>query len=230
MKHLFLFAAMGFLAIASAAHAQQMMIGVRGGANFANEAWNDPGNTQSVSVKPGVIGGAEFDYALDRFLAISFDVLYDQKGAYYRSTDGIYNQDSAAWTTGYLEVPLLAKVSFGRGAINPYLFAGSSIGFLLSNVEKLHTYRSTFVPDGVGGLYPVDTTADIADSTTKIDFSIVAGAGISFRFPTGPVLFFDAAYAYGLTNIDNYYWDKIYGISMFSRDIRLAAGILFPIK
>jgi hypothetical protein len=41
---------------------------------------------------------------------------------------------------------------------------------------------------------------------------------------SGPMLFLDADCWYGLTNL--YEW---YGGATYSRDLRLAAGILFPI-
>ena len=141
--------------------------------------------------------------------------------------DGPSASGTADWTSSYLEIPLLAKVSFGEGAVRRYLFAGPSIGFMLSNFEKLHNTGYRPFPYGVG---VNDTTVDITDSTTKIDFSIVAGAGISLKLASGTELFLDAGYAFGLTNTDNYYYDKASGLNIYSRDIRLAAGVLFPIN
>ena len=74
-----------------------------------------------------------------------------------------------------------------------------------------------------------DTVANITDSTAKFDISIIAGAGVSITLASGLELFLDAGYAFGLNNIDYYYADKTKGYYIYSRDIRIAAGILFPI-
>ncbi len=214
-----------FLLLASASYAQTMMIGARGGVNLANEAITKTLYPENTAFLAELLGGGQLDYQFSNTWALSLQLLYDQKGAHIDMGPGYSN-----WTTSYLELPLLVKMSFGSGALRPYLFAGPSIGYLLSNIQHIHTNGSYFVPDGVGAWYPIDTAADITDSTAKIDFSLIAGAGLSLQLASGTALFFDAAYAYGFINSDNYSWDKADGISVYSRDIRLAAGVLFPLN
>jgi Outer membrane protein beta-barrel domain len=230
MKKLLFYFSIGFLAIfyATIGNAQQMMIGARAGVNLASEKYDNISSDESILIKPGLLAGGQFDYWFDKSWAISIQLLYDKKGAHSDWND--HYGSHADWTISYIEVPILAKLSFGNGAVRPYIFAGPSIGFLLSNIEKLHTYGSTSIPDGAGVGYPIDTTANITDSTAKIDLSIVAGLGISINLPSGPQLYLDAAYAFGLINTDNYSWDKAYGIYVYSRDIRIAAGVLFPLN
>jgi hypothetical protein len=232
MKKLFFISFVGFFALPNLSSAQQMMIGARGGLNFANEAYTNLPNGESISGRTLMLVGGQFDCWLNRSWAISLQVLYDQKGANSSMNEGVYPPATAAWNASYFEIPLLAKVSFGGGVVRPYIFVGPSVGFLLSNNEKFQFYSGgTSIPNGLGTFGRlVDTMANITDSTAKIDLSIVAGAGISFTFDSGMQLFLDASYAYGLNNIDDYSWDKDYGISVYSRDIRLAAGVLFPLN
>lgn len=208
-----------FVLTSTAAYGQTMMLGVRGGVNIANQEWTGTSSKTSlanISWRPGVLAGGQFEYQIDDSWVASIQFLYDQKGA-HSDQFGLANGPLPGpddWAISYIEIPLLAKVSFGNreGAVRPYFFAGPSIGFLLSNIE---THNAM--------------TANITDSTAKIDFSIVAGAGISHTLSSGTMIFLDAGYAFGLINTDNYYYDKVNGLSIYSRDIRIAAGILFPL-
>jgi hypothetical protein len=233
VKRLFIIAAFGILTAASTAHAQQMMAGVRWGVNFANEHYSTLPPIENISGRTLGFAGGEFDYRVNNLFGLSIQLLYDQKGAradmvVSNGPPGYYG--TADWTTNYLDVPLLLKLSYGSGDIRPYIFAGPSVGFLLSNTETLQTSGTYSIPNGFGAKYRIDTTANISDFMEPIDISIVAGAGIALTLPTGQKLFVDAAYAYGLTNSDNYSWDNDAGIYVYSRDIRLAAGILFPLN
>ncbi|HEX5317131.1 MAG TPA: outer membrane beta-barrel protein, partial [Candidatus Kapabacteria bacterium] len=116
-------------------------------------------------------------------------------------------------------------------SVHPYLFAGPSIGFLLRNKEVVSSYLTHFFPGiWIHDSTAIDTTADITDSTARVELSIIAGGGISFNFESGIQLFVEAGYAFGLTNIDHYPSDEQYDDYIYSRDIRLAAGILFPLN
>ena len=234
MKKYFSFFFLGFLVISYSAtgHAQQMMIGVRGGVNFANEKYdNPPSDGESISGRTLLLAGGEFDYWFSNSWALSIQLLYDEKGAH---ADKLYftteespdiNYGTGDWTTTYLEIPLLVKVRFGNDAIRPYLFAGPSIGYLLSNTLRLQATGGMNIPNELGVTYQVDTTGSTTDYTNKIDVSLVAGAGISWKLVQGSEFFLDASYAFGLTNSD-----QESGISVYSRDIRLAAGVLFPLN
>jgi len=214
MKKLLVFSFLGFFAVPSLASAQQIMIGGRAGVNLGSQNWT---YNISQSIKPGILGGFEADMSLNPSWAASIQLLYDQKGTHadhFGLADGPL-PPPADWTMNYIEVPLLAKLKLGYTgkSIQPYFFAGPSIGFLVSNIEKRYA-----------------TTVNITDSTAKIDFCLSGGAGLSISLSSGTILFLDAGYAFGLTNTDNYYYDKEDGISIYSRDIRLAAGVLFPIR
>ena len=87
-----------------------------------------------------------------------------------------------------------------------YLFAGPTIGFLVSNASS----------DGF----------ELLDSAKSIDFGLEFGAGVSL--PVGAkTIYFEGRYALGLANIhddsDNFITD------MKTRGIRFMAGLTFLI-
>jgi hypothetical protein len=242
MKDILAIFVVGFFTISFAigGYAQTTMIGARVGVDLANQEYENLPTGMTTSWKPGILVGGQLDHWFNHSWALSVQLLYDQKGVhsdmngYASPVNGLSSLgtsiSTADWTISYLEVPLLAKLSFGHGTLRPYIFAGPSIGFLLSNREKLHQIGTYNFPYGVGANYTIDTTANITDSTAKIDISIIVGAGISVALSSGIALFADAAYAFGLTNIDKYYEDSENDIYIHSRDIRIAAGVLFTIN
>ena len=216
-------------------HAQMTMIGFRGGVNLANQHYENLPDGESIFSRMLPMGGAEFDFRFTNSLDLSLQILDDQKGAHAEMVskyDGgsAYATGMADWTISYLEVPIIVKIFITNSIVRPYFFAGPSVGFLLSNIERLKT-SGVYLINGIYDTSSTDTvvTVNISDSTSKIDFSIIAGAGLSIKLNSGLELFVDAGYAFGLTNIDNYFADKAKDHYIYSRDIRIAAGILFPI-
>ena len=217
----FLFGAIAFIAVQS--DAQSVYIGARVGANLANEAIT-PNEWSTTSIQPGFIIGGQIDIPLSGFLTLSVQIDYDQKGSneVRDLVNGSYGYDTESLTYNYLEIPILLKASFGSGPIKPFLFAGPSVAFFLSGTDKIRSTGSfIFLPP-----HHVDTTVSVqASNINSPDFSAIFGAGISFHLNSGPLLFFDASYALGLVNIDNTDDE----LTIKSRDIRIAAGALFPI-
>ncbi|SRR5579883_490460 len=200
-----------FSACSSGSASAQPMIGGRIGINIGNESL-DPDPTAGTGVSAGshvgILVGPQFDYWFSHNWAFSTGLIFDQKGIGF-SEQGV----SDNYVLGYLEIPLLVKQAFATGMVRPYIFLGPSIGFLLSA-----TYNP---PSGQGA------SQDVKASYNGADFSLVGGAGLSIDI-NGPKIFFDAAYALGLVNIDN---NQQTGdnVNIKSRDIRIAAGVMFPL-
>jgi len=215
---------------APSANAQQRYIGIILGANLANESLDAQPGGISISDRTGIFAGVEVDRWFNPSWAISMHLLFSQKGR----NDNINGTGTGIFygftTTGhtsveanYFDVPLLIKnASFGNNVIRLYAFAGPSVGMFLSG-----TVRSNITVSSKGSEpFEVDSTYALSDSTVNmVEFSAVLGMGISVKLDSGPMLFFDASYWYGLTNIF-----ESYGGATYTRDIRFAAGILFPIN
>ncbi|HWF44618.1 MAG TPA: porin family protein [Candidatus Kapabacteria bacterium] len=236
MKKLFPYLVIVFLAgvIASSGQAQQMMLGVRGGINNVIDINSLP--FESLTSHTCIFAGGQVDYQFNTMWALSLQALYYQKAAHGTGYANAYTgyRGYADWTMTYLEIPLVGKVNFGHSIIRPYIFAGPSFGVLLSSIEKVHTGGGSGIPNGLGNTshndgIKNDTTINLTNSITKIEYSILVGAGISVFFASGFQLFVDAGYAFSATNIDNYPWDKAYSTYEYPLDLRLATGVLFPI-
>lgn len=210
--------------ISPSSYAQKLMIGPRVGINIANQSWDSIASGISKGTRSGLIAGAQIDVWFSENVALSTGILLDQKG--WNEVPDYPNAPLASsdFTLNYLEIPIFLKVGFGSGSVQPYVFAGPSIGYMFNGYGK---------QSETGFVY------GISEFVNTFDFSIVGGAGIAFNLPSGTQIFVDAGYVYGLVNIlngQNYYDELgVPGISspdvstIKSRDIRISAGVLFPI-
>jgi len=195
-----------------------MMIGGRVGLDIGNFAYDPalPAGFTGSSVTGLLIGG-QLEAWYSEMWALSVQLLYDQKGTHIDYSSGVSGftlsgSDDAVF--GYLEVPVLAKVAFGSGDFKPYLFAGPSIGILLSATSRNN-----------------GTSTDVDSNFNTLDLAALVGAGVSYKPGGGPTLFLDAGYAIGLINILKNGTSPSGGSeSEKTNDIRIAAGILFPLN
>jgi len=210
--------------------AQDMMIGARIGSNLADQEIV-PGSvnfneTLSTSMHAGLIAGGQFDSKVWGSLWVSTQLLIDQKGSHQGFTNSFEDQVSQQavsvvgtrnLTMNYLEMPFLLKFNVGEGDFQPYIFAGPSLGIFLWSSES-YSYISTMNGQNTpgGGTYS-------ARIHGVFDISALFGGGVSRKITSGRLLFVDAGYSIGGQKIFN---GNAY---VTSRDIRVAAGILFPL-
>ncbi len=169
--------------------------GVQGGISYAGESISSLPDNASTSMTTGAIGGLSFEYWLDNAWAVGAGVLYTQKGinelyapnARNRDTNNVIYSGSDNFSMGYLEIPILIRYSMGLGDVRPYICAGPSIGMLLQSSESVS-----------GSVAPI---SDLKSDLQSTDLSLYAALGIMDAIPNGPILFFEAGFAVGLSNI-----------------------------
>jgi opacity protein-like surface antigen len=217
-KLLFTLAVLSFVTFSARnADAQQLMIGGRVGLNIGNASFSPSLESGiSTSANTGLLIGGQLDNWFNDMWAISVQLLYVQKGVGL-SASGNGETISVSDAVNYIEIPILAKVAFGSGAIKPYLFAGPSIGIMVS---------ASTTENGT-------STSDDSDFNS-IDLAALVGAGVSFKIDGGPSIFVDAGYAIGLINIASNNSDNTVspGVqqTIKTNDIRIAAGVMFPLN
>lgn len=155
--------------------------GLKGGVNLANLNGNDSDHDDARSgLNIGVV--LEFSIPLSP-IGIESGLYYSQKGA--------SSEDQGATgtlKTDYLEVPVLAKISFGPpGPIKPHLLAGPYLGFLLNSEN---------VSDSGGG----SVSLDLKDSTNDVDFGLIGGIGLDVNMGLA-TLSLQARYSMGLSEV-----------------------------
>nr|WP_315031679.1 porin family protein [uncultured Chryseobacterium sp.] len=142
----------------------------KAGINIATQSIKDIGGEKSkTSFQAGL--GINIQTGISRF-SIQPEVNFISKGTQIKNNFG--NQ---TYTFNYIEIPVLAKYSFGP----VYLNAGPSIGFLMGKNDRI---KATY------------------GKTKTIDFGLQMGAGVAI--PAGPgKLIVDGRYNLGLSNISD---------------------------
>jgi hypothetical protein len=234
-----------FISTANAQYSSSW-IGVRLGANFGGQSIDSTYDNATAGLKFGILGGVQFDHWFGEMWGIGVGLLFDQKGTGEQYAQGsVLNQrtfkgsigDSIVtysgndnYTLSYLEIPIVLKAAFGDGNIKPYLFAGPSIGILLS---ATNTTSSTGTTDAHN--QPPPQITDIKSALNATDISLYFGGGILDKLDSGPALFFDAGYAAGLTKIYKTQPDMspllhpIGHTTSKSGDIRITIGMMWEI-
>jgi hypothetical protein len=166
-----------FIATAALAKEGALSYGPKFALNFASEGGDNTSSVKS-STKFGIGGFVTYD--LQYPIVLQGEVLYNRKGCDITA----YNP-TVTVTGSYIDIVALAKYKIQmEGDIKPSVFAGPSLGFLLSA-----NYNQ-------GG-----TTTDITSDAAGTDFGLVIGAGAGFKAGNGNVLF-DLRYYLGLSNVN----------------------------
>ncbi len=147
--------------------------GIRAGINFAtfNNAIDD------LDSRTGLLIGAYYDINIPVIpLSIQPEVTYNQKGA---------AEGGAEVQVDYIEVPVLAKLSFAPGPVSPHIYAGPYVGFVLDS--KVSSNGVSLDVDNAetdfGGI--VGAGIDINAGVTSINLGARYGFGLIDAFEGG---------------------------------------------
>ena len=195
----------------------------------APKLFKDLGLGDSFKSRVGFAGGVAFNLGVNEMFSIQPELLFIQKGfkADLTFDDGEGQEAtiplSINVSINYIEVPVLAKVSFGSETAKFFINAGPSIGIGLGGKAKYSVPFLSFEGDtkfmdlGIGPINESgfsDASPDWA-LNNRIDFGVQFGAGAAFQLGSGQVVL-DARYGLGLTSL--YKEQTIAGFSAISKD------------
>jgi len=189
---LILLTALGLLATVSLGQLS-ITTTLKGGLSSATFKGDDIRGNEAISQ---FAAGMAIELDLPGPFSIQPEVLYSLKG----TRIGAANSDTGTIKLAYVDIPVLVKFNISVPVLNPSVYAGVSIGVLLS--AKAGTPEQ-----------------DLKDQFAKTDYGIVVGAGVSIPiFITD--LSLEARYYYGLSKLD-----KNGSLKQYNRVISLLAGI-----
>ncbi|HEX7119929.1 MAG TPA: porin family protein [Longimicrobiales bacterium] len=171
-------------AMAAPAGAQEIQAGMVFGPAFSNMTFDDP--TGTLDPRIGATWGLYFVIGADGRFAIQPELVMTQKGLVFPAIDTEGNEFEATYSVGYLEVPILARVSYDAWAVRPFLLAG-----------PVGAYRVTanYIADGYQ-----DIDAKLA--TEKFDLGIAVGGGVELDV-TGGTIQASLRYNQGLFDVED---------------------------
>ncbi|TPE44489.1 porin family protein [Pontibacter mangrovi] len=193
--------------IAFAAEAQTVSVGPRIGATFAKINFSgedgDSDFNEAIKANAGLQFGAVANFAVNDMFSVQPELLYVQKG-YKISEEGMTLKLKA----NYLEVPVLAKASFGSDSYKVFFTAGPSVGYWMSG-------KSSFEYDGD----EVSEDYEFEDGDNRTELGANIGAGIAYPVSSGTVNL-DVRYGFGLSSLysddqgDAKAKNRVFGVSV----------------
>ncbi len=191
-KQATLLALAALLALGANAQAQVSLI-PKAGITVTTISYDDEPPGQKGRV--GFVGGAGVEIGIIKnFFSVQPELLFIQKGEKYEAGRVVTSSK-----LNYLELPVLAKVSFGSEAIKGYVNAGPSLAMGLTGNYKVE-----------GGENAGETDIRFGDPSNdgrryldnRFDFGLQFGGGASIGAGPGSVVV-DARYGLGLSDLND---------------------------
>ncbi len=154
-----------------------VQFGLKVGANMAKPTGADAQDPlETIKSRVGITGGIFLAFNFGKVVTIQTEVLYTMKGATFVALDDSYTDKLYA---DYIEIPLLLKLKIPTPGIQPFVFAGPTVGFKISEKADL---------DGV----PIEEAL-----LKNNDYGAIFGAGLNL----GRSFMLDVRYSLGLQKV-----------------------------
>ena len=144
----------------------------------------------SLKSRLGLTGGVALNIGLGEMFSIQPELNFVQKGTKI-SYSGIDVEGNMI--LNYIELPVLAKVSFGSETVKAYVNAGPSLGLGLNGKLKVEG-ETADIKFGDGD------EDNVLYLDNNLDFGVQFGAGVGFGVGPGQLVI-DARYGLGLSNL-----------------------------
>jgi opacity protein-like surface antigen len=169
----------------------QIRVGLMGGLLVSGAEQDRFYNAKAASSTKYALGGM-VEYAFTKNLSLLAEPTYVEKGtsAQPLSLEGMVA--TIHFDLSYLELPLLIKYSAGHD-LRPHIVIGPAVGINLSS-----RLRGEFGIPELGQL-EVETSAE--DIVNNVEYSLEVGGGLSYQIDESVILFLEARYSYGLSNV-----------------------------
>lgn len=159
--------------------------------------------TADPQPKTAFAGGVYVTYTFSDLFSVQAEALLSGKGVGYERdfSVSILGNDISGHITAdaevsYVEIPVLAKLIMPvAGTVQPYVYAGPSLGILADKTTSVRIKASGLSGGGIPDNLPIDIPVTFA--FYDIDWSAVIGGGVRFRLEN-TALGLDARYTMGL--------------------------------
>ena len=194
-----------FVFIALGLSAQNIYLGVKGGANFVNVTGpailDDIDALPNFQQIPSFNIGLVSELELTDNIGIQGEVVYTKKGFEIDENYDLTLFDfpvpigaTAISRFNYIEAPLMLKAKFGNEVVKGYVLGGPTFGYATSG--QLTTRAKVIVEFD---LFTTDIPLETINYE-RFEVGATAGGGVAFQVGSGQ-LFADARYHYGFTEI-----------------------------
>ena len=158
-------------------------------------------NLNELEAKVGLTAGGFLVYSFIENFGVGLDVLYSQEGAKYvfeieNGNESVKFENKANLNYLRFNVPLIYFFRSQENSFRPKIFAGPSLGLLLSAKHK-----SELVSGNDDDLLIAEGTQDVKKNYKGTDFGALAGLGFNYKLAEATWLNVDASYHIGATDL-----------------------------
>lgn len=207
-----------FLSFSASSNAQSF--GLKGGLNMSNIAMSEDGEDFDEDFKytPGFHFGPMVEIPFSDNFSIEAALLATTKGAQLKEEEMGFDYSMKLFLL-YVDVPVLAKVSFGVGPAKVYAAVGPYVGGGIMGKSKYEvSYGGETESETEDIVWGTGEDADLK----RLDYGVSAGAGVEFG-----ALQLGVSYGYGLANVSP---ESEGDVNVNHRVLGLSLGYRFGIK
>ncbi|MBF8962898.1 PorT family protein [Pontibacter sp. FD36] len=187
MKIKFLLTLLFAVGMAFTSMAQSVSFGPRVGATFSKVSLSDGDGDEledELKYTPGLQVGVVANFNVSELLSIQPELLFIQKGYKFGDSDAYLKG-----TSNYIEVPVLAKITFGSEQVKGFVTGGPTVGYLASG-------KMSMKYDGNKG----SDSYEFEDEDNRMELGASFGVGLGYNLGAG-ALNLDVRYGLGLTSL-----------------------------
>lgn len=227
MKRIVLAGMVALGLVAAQKSVAQVQVGIRGGANwaFASKPEFMGSLTPSFHLSPGPTGAVFLEIPLSDYVSFRPEVAYVQKGFLVKEgldlNLGGFNLPVGAriaYQSNTLELPLLAKINFSDGPVQPYLIAGPAVSYAMDG--RVRTRATALI-----STRPFDVDVNYGNMLNRWDVSAVGGLGLAMDAGAGK-FFIEGRYTHGFTRQVQV---PVVNVNVRNRGVAVSLGYSFPI-
>ncbi len=178
-------------------------VGVKGGASISFVSFVP---TVSQSMRYSYVGGFAYRFVSEKYFGIQLEANYAERG--WKESNSDYER-----RLGYIEIPFLSHITFGRKFFKWYFHLGPSISFLVKEGGILES-----------SVYPQQTMG----VKSKVDYSIMGGTGFEFHTSAG-VWSLEGRYSFGLGDMFSNKAGEAFKASS-NQNIYVSLSWMFPLS
>lgn len=210
----------------------QIQIGVHGGLSIPDLRGGNNVVSEGYASRLAPNFGIAANFWISRNFSIQPEINFDGQGGQRKGLQPITSTPLPPLASGgyyyanfdntsilnYLEIPILAKYTFGKRGVRFDVNAGPYLGYLLNATEKTSGSSSIYVndsgtplemPNGSGGYAPLpaesfDATSGVTSSLHRVNLGIVGGVGVIVPIARRENIALDLSGLYGLVDVQKY--------------------------
>lgn len=190
-------------------------LGARAGANIASLSYDNlSSSVTNEEQRYGAFLAGYIEFPVLPLTSVEAGLGFSEGGGKIEGSGTYFNQPVAGKATLkllYMQVPVLAKVTFTAGAVKPYVKAGPQLGILLWSKAELAPENEP------------EVERDTKDDMESTEFSMQFGVGLHFPGSVGS--FIEVDYTLGLTGIAKE--PSLLFTQAYNRMIGITAGFTF---